>query len=128
MKKKKTPEITVTPKDASNLELFQAEHGADWQRITAHPAFLAGLQLLNIRAFNELTSLSFEDIDKYGLLILSVLIGRLKHEQDMKKLHEEQTFTFPQDEEVEYISPEEEAEHQKLRERFQVEEKKRRYG
>lgn len=128
MKKKKTPEPTVTPKDASDLELFQSEHGLEWQKITSHPAFLAGLQLLNVRAFNEITSLSFEDIDKYGLLILSVLIGRLKHEQDMKTLHKEQTFTFPVEEETDYVSPEEQAEHEMIRKRFADESRKAHYG
>lgn len=127
MKKKKVPEPTVIPQDASNLELFQAQHGEDWQRITAHPAFLAGLQLLNVRAFSELTSLSFEDIDKYGLLVLSVLIGRLKHEYDMKNLHKEKTQTFPVDEDVIYISPEEQAAHEQLREKY-AEENRKRYG
>lgn len=117
------PQITVAPKN--DLEMFQAEHGADWQRITNHPAFLGGLQLLNIRAFNELTSLSFEDIDKYGALILSVLVGRLKHENDMMNLHKEQTFTFPQDEDTVYISPEEQAEHERVRAQFS---EKKAYG
>lgn len=116
-KKQKIPQPTVTPKDTSDLELFQAEHGADWQRITTHPAFLAGLQLLKVRAFNEITSLSFEDIEKYGLLILSVLIGRLKTESDMMKLHEERTFTFPTEEELIYMSPEQESEQARLRQR-----------
>lgn len=129
VKKKKAFEQTVTPKDASDLELFQSQHGEAFQKITAHPAFLAGLQLLNLRAFNELNSLSFDEIDKYGLLILSVLIGRMKHEHDMLNLHKEQTFTFPtEDEEVIYMSPEEQSAHEQLRARFQEEERKKRYG
>src|SRR6266404_3172490 len=127
MKKKKTEQKPI-PKQINDLEEFQSAYGEQWQQITSMPAFRAGLQLLNVRSLDQIAALSNEEIEKYGLLILSSLVGLLKHENEMFNLHNEQTFKFPLDEEVEYISPEEEAEHQKLRQQFQTEERKKRYG
>src|SRR5438105_11138664 len=117
--KKKKPQPKPIPKEINDLEEFQSAYGEQWQQITTMPAFRTGLQLLNVRSLDQIAALSNEEVEKYGLLILSSLIGLLKHENDMFGLHKEQTFKFPVDEEVEYVSPEEEAEHQKLRQRFQ---------
>jgi len=128
-KKKPIPKPTEVPKQIDDLEEFQAAYGEQWQQIKAMPAFRAGLQLLNIRALDEITALSNDDIQKHGLLVLSGLIGLLKHENDMSNLDTEKTFKFPPgDDDVVYVSPEEEAAHQQLREKFQQEERKRRYG
>ena len=124
MKKKSAPK--PVPKQIDDLEEFQATYGADWHKITQMAAFRAGLQLLNVRKLDEITSLSNEDIETHGLLILANLIGLLKHENDMFNLHKEKPFTYPMDEEVVYISPEEQAEHEKLREKFDQQSRKQR--
>ena len=127
--KKKKQEPKIVPKDIQDLEEFQAVFGPDWQKITMMPAFRAGMQLLNVRALNEIASLSNEDIEKYGLLFLSILVGQLKHENSIFNLHNEKTFKLPSgDDEVEYVSPEQEAELQRMRERFSEETRKQRYG
>jgi hypothetical protein len=129
MKKKPKQESKPVPKQIDDLEEFQAAYGEQWQAITQMPAFRAGLQLLNVRSLDQITSLSNEDIDKYGVLILSSLIGLLKHENDIFNLHNEQTFKFPMGEdEVVYVSPEEEAAHQQLREKFAEQTRKQRHG
>ena len=126
-KKKSAPKIV--PKDIQDLEEFQAAYGPEFERITKMPAFRAGLQLLNVRALDEITSLSNEDIDKYGTMILANLVGMLKHENNIFNLHKEQTFKVPiEDDDVVYISDEEQAAHAQLREKFSEEVKKKRYG
>src|ERR1041385_6837896 len=125
--KKKKPEPKELPKQINDLEEFQAAYGADWHKITQMPAFRAGLQLLNVRELDRITSLSDDDIEKYGLLILSQLIGLLRHENRIFNLHKEQSFTLPSDEEVVYVSPEEQAAHEQLRSKFSEEERKTRY-
>ena len=92
------------------------------------PAFRAGLQLLNVRALNEITAMSNEDIEKHGMLILANLIGLLRHENNIFNLHNEKQFKFPVVEEEEYISPEQEAEMFKLKEKFTQENRRQRYG
>ena len=127
--KKKVTKPKEALKDIQDLEEFQAAYGPEFERITKMPAFRAGLQLLNVRALDEITSLSNEDIDKYGLLILANLVGMLKHENNIFNLHKEQTFKLPTgDDEVEYVSPEQEAELQRMKERFSEETRKQRYG
>lgn len=128
MKKKAQTKPAEVQKEITDLEEFQAVYAQDWLKITQMPAFRAGMQLLNVRKLNEITSLSNEDIEKYGLLILSSLIGLLQHENEMFSLHNQKTFKFPMDEEVEYVSPEEEAEHQKLRDKFADQQRKTLYG
>ena len=128
-KKKSEPKpLEPDPKQITDLEEFQSVFGADWQRITEMPAFRAGLQLLNVRALNEITSMSNEDIEKYGMLILANLIGLLRHENNIFGLHNQKTFKFPVEEEPEYISPEQEAEMFKLKEKFTQENRRQRYG
>jgi hypothetical protein len=126
MKKKSAPK--PVPKQIDDLEEFQAAYGADWHKITQMPAFRAGLQLLNVRELDRITSLSDDDIDKYAGLILSQLVGLLRHENGIFNLHKEQSFKFPLDEEVRYVSPEEEAAHQQLAEKFAQQTTKKRYA
>ena len=127
--KKKVTKPKEAPKDIQDLEEFQAAYGPEFERITKMPAFRAGLQLLNVRALDELIAKSDEDIDKYGSLILANLIGLLRHENNIFNLHKEKTFKLPSgDDEVEYVSPEQEAELQRMRERFSEETRKQRYG
>jgi hypothetical protein len=128
VKKKSQSKPVEVQKEITDLEEFQAAYGGDWLKITQMPAFRAGLQLLNVRKLDEITSLSNEDIDKHALLILSDLIGQLKHENNMFNLHKEQSFRLPMDEEVRYVSPEEEAAHQQLAEKFAQQTTKNRYG
>ena len=127
--KKKVTKPKEALKDIQDLEEFQAAYGPEFERITKMPAFRAGLQLLNVRALDEITSLSNEDIDKYGTMILANLVGMLKHENNIFNLHKEKTFKLPSgDDEVEYVSPEQEAELQRMRERFSEETRQKRYG
>jgi hypothetical protein len=129
MNKKATQKPKEVPKDIQDLEEFQAQYGEQFQKITQMPAFRAGLQLLNVRALDEITSLSNEDIEKYAPMILANLIGMLKHENNIFNLHKEQSFRVPiGDDDVVYMSPEEEAAHQQLREKFSEETTRKRYG
>jgi len=126
VKKKSQPK--EVPKRIDDLEEFQAAYGAEFYRITQMQAFRAGLQLLNVRELDRIASLSDDDIDKYGVLILSQLVGLLRHENGIFNLHKEQSFTIPTDEEIVYVSPEEQAAHEQLRAKFQEQAKKNRYG
>jgi hypothetical protein len=127
MKKKTPTKPKEVPKQINDLEEFQSAYGPEWQKITQMPAFRAGLQLLNVRELDKITSLSHDDIEKHGLLIFSELIGLLRHENAMFSLHKESTFQLPTDEEEIYMSPEEQAAHEQLRSKFSEEERKRRY-
>jgi hypothetical protein len=126
--KKKTPDLKTVPKTATDLQMFQEQYGADWQKIMEMPAFRAGLQLLNIRKLDQIASLTPEVIEQCSVGILSELIGQLRHENQIFNLHKEKEFRFPLEEEDIYVSPEEEAEHQKLREKFSEQARKQRYG
>lgn len=126
--KKKTAELKPNPKTASDLQLFQEQYGADWQKLIETPAFRAGLQLLNIRALDRIAFLSNEEVEKYSLGILSELIGQLKHEHQMFNLHNEKEFRFPLEEEDEYFSPEQVAEMETMKSKFREQVRKNRYG
>jgi hypothetical protein len=130
MKKKADPKLTTKENRPAitDLEEFQAAYGEDWLNITRMPAFRAGLQLLNVRKLDEITSLSNEDIEKHGTLILSDLIGLLKHENAMFNLHNEKTFRLPLDEDEEYFSPEQISEMEKMKSQFREQQRKARYG
>ena len=128
MKKKPEPKPKVLDKPLTDLEDFQAQYGDEWRRLIAMPVFRAGLQLLNVRSLDQISSLSNEEIEKNSVAILSVLIGQLRHENDLFNLHQKKEFKFPLEEQEEYMSPEEEAAHQQLRSKFIEEQRKRRYG
>ncbi len=126
MAKKQSKPKTPAPVP-TDLEEFQAQYGPDWAKITQHPAFMAGMQLLNVRKFKGITFLSNEEIDKHSREILSNLIGHLKHEEDLFTLHEAKEEQIIPNEDFDYMSPEQAAETQQLLERFSEQRKKDRY-
>lgn len=128
-KKKSVAQKPTEPKPVTtDLQMFQEQYGADWQRLLETPAFRAGLLLLNTRKLDQIASLSNEDVENYSIGILAELIGQLKHENQMFNLHKEKEYKLPLEEEDEYLSPEEEAAHHKLRETFRDQARKQRYG
>jgi hypothetical protein len=126
VKKKKEPKAPVPI--PSDLEEFQSQYGNEWLQITRHPAFIAGTQLLNIRKLKEITTLSDDQIERNGREILASLRGHLQHEDDLFTLHSKSEFKLPTDDQEEYLSPEEAAEHEALIERFREKRKRDHYG
>jgi hypothetical protein len=124
--KKKTEK--PVPKQINDLEEFQAAYGEQWMNITRMPVFRAGLQLLNVRKLNEITSLSNEEIEKHAAIILSELLGLLRHENAIFGLHEEKTFKFPLEDDEEYFSPEQVAQLEQQKAKFREQAQKQRYA
>jgi len=124
MKKKPEPK----PPLPTDLEEFKARYGNDWQLITRSPAFLAGIQLLNLRKFKGITNLSDDQIERNGREILGDLRGHLKYENDLLTLHDQRNFEFPIEEAEEYASPEQVAEMQQLIEKHREQRKKTYYA
>jgi len=120
--KPKTPAQVPT-----DLEEFQAQYGGDWLKITQHPAFMAGMQLLNVRKFKGITFLSNEEIDKHSREILSNLIGHLKHEEDLFTLHEAKEEQIIPNEEFDYLSPEQAGELEAFSAKLREQQKRERY-
>ena len=120
--KPKTPAQVPT-----DLEEFQSQYGSDWLKITQHPAFMAGMQLLNVRKFKGITFLSNEEIDKHSREILSNLIGHLKHEEDLFTLHEKQEEQIIPNEEFDYLSPEQAGELEAFSAKLREQQKRERY-
>lgn len=125
-KKKSSPKAVV--QQSTDLQLFQEQYGADWQRLLETPAFRAGLLLLNTRKLDQIASLSNEDVENYSVAILAELIGQLKHENQMFNLHKEKEYKLPLEEEDEYFSPEQVAEMEAIKSRFREQARKARYG
>ncbi len=126
MAKKKSKSLTPT-KIPSDLEEFQSQYGADWVNIKQHPAFMAGMQLLNVRKFKGITFLSNEEIEKHSREILADLIGHLKHEEDLFTLDEKREEQIIPEEGFEYLSPEQVAEQSQLLEKYREQTKRDRY-
>ncbi len=126
MKKKTLKPKTPTP-IPTDLEEFQSQYGGDWLKITQHPAFMAGMQLLNVRKFKGITFLSNEEIEKHSREILSNLIGHLKHEEDLFTLHERQEEQIIPNEDFDYISPERASEIQQILDKASEQQKRERY-
>lgn len=122
-KKKKEPIPATT-----DLQLFQEQYGADWQRLLETPAFRAGLSLLNTRKLDQIASLPPEDVQNHSVAILAELIGQLKHENQMFNLHKEKEYKLPLEEEDEYFSPEQVAEMEATKAKFREQARKQRYG
>jgi hypothetical protein len=127
MKKKvvKPKPPTQIPTD---LEEFQSQYGGDWLKITQHPAFIAGTQLLNIRKLKEITTLSPEQIEKNGREILSNLVGHLQHEDNLFTLHTQSEQALPIEEQDYYVSPEEAAQLEAQVDKFRENRKKQYYA
>lgn len=124
MARKKKVVLEPAGKD---LKQFQAKYATVWKRIIDEPAYQAGIQFLRNKKLNEVSLLSEEEIEKHGKEYLSDLRGFLRHENDMSVLHDMTDFTIPIEVEDEYLSPEQEAEQEQLREKFRAETKRQRY-
>ncbi len=120
--------VKPKPPIPSDVEEFQAQYGPDWVQIIRNPAFVAAMQLLNIRKLKTLTNLSAMEIEKNGRELLSNLVGQLQHEDDLFTLHAKTEGEFPAEEDLVYMSPEEAEEHQKLAAKFAEDRKKKHYG
>lgn len=125
MARKKKVVLEPAGKD---LKQFQANYATAWKAWIDSPAYQAGSQYLRNKKLNEVSLLSEEEIEKHGKEYLSDLRGFLRHENDMAGLHDMTDFTLPIEEVVDYISPEEEAAREQLREKFQEQSKRQRYG
>jgi hypothetical protein len=125
MAKKQPKPKTPIPTD---LEEFQSQYGGDWLKITQHPAFIAGTQLLNIRKLKSVTSLSDEQIEKNGREILADLRGHMKHEDDLFTLHTQSESAIPVEEQEFYVSPEEAAQLEAQVDKFRENRKKQYYA
>lgn len=112
------------PPIPSDVEEFQAQYAGDWIQIIRSPAFIAAMQLLNIRKLKTLTNLSPMEIERNGRELLSNLVGQLQHEDDLFTLHSKREGELPAEEEMIYMSPEEAEEHQRLAAKF-AEQRKR---
>ncbi len=116
------------PPIPSDLEEFQALYGADWIRISQSPAFLAASLLLNTRKLKGITNLSPEQIEKNGREILANLVGHLQHEDDLFTLHQQKDFKTPIEEEMVYLSPEQQVEQEELISKFRDQQRKQHYS
>lgn len=78
----------------SDLDNFQKEHGEQWASIIQLPAFGAAMSLLNLRKIASIATLTDEQIEASGKLIVSDLRGHLNHENDLINLSTAQEFVF----------------------------------
>ena len=111
-----------------DLKQLQAKYASDLKRIVDSPAYQAAVQFLRNRKTDSIAMLSPDQIEKSSKEILGDLRGYLQHENELGNLHEMTEFTIPFEEETEYISPEQEAEQDKLRAKFREETRKQRYS
>jgi hypothetical protein len=118
----------VTGPEGNDLKSFQANYAEAWRRIVDTPAYQAGVQFLRNRKLNSIANLSDDQIKQNSEQLLGDLKGYLQHENELGNLYEMVEFTLPFEEPDEYISPEQEAEQNKLREKFREENKRQRYG
>ncbi len=116
------------PPIPSDLEEFQALYGADWLNIVRNPAFIAAAQLLNIRKLKGITNLSPEQIKENGCEILANLVGHLKHEDDLFTMQDQKDVRAPIEEEMVYLSPEQQVEQEELLSKFRDQRRKQHYA
>ena len=124
MKKKKI----VTDPTGKDLKAFQVTFGDQWRQFVNSPAFAAGMQYLRNKKLEEVSTLSPDDLLKFGVQLQSELRGFLQLQDRMMALPDIQDFSVPFSEEVEYLSPEQEAEQEQLRAKFREETRKQRYA
>jgi hypothetical protein len=122
------PKKLVVEPAGKDLKQFQAKYGAVLKTILESPAYQAGTQFLRNRKMERISLLSEAEIEKNGREYLADLRGYLQHEDELLKLPEMTDFTLPFEEPDEYISPEQEAEQDKLRAKFREENRKERYA
>lgn len=123
---KKDKKIVSEPAD-KDLKAFQSKYGDQWRQFVNSPAFAAGMQYLRNKKLEEVSGLSPDDVLKFGVQLQSELRGFLQLQDRIFTLPEMQDFTVPFSEEVDYLSPEQEAEQEQLREKFRAETKRQRY-
>ena len=111
-----------------DLKQFQAKYASDLKRMIDHPAYQAAVQFLRNRKTDSIAMLSPDQIEKSSKELLGDLKGYLQHENDLTGLYEMTEFTIPFEEDTRYISPEEEAEQEQLRAKYQKESEKQRYA
>ena len=116
------------PRVPSDLEEFQALYGSDWAQFVRGPAFIAAMQILNVRKLKSITTLSPEQIEKNGREILSDLVGHLKHEEDLFTLQDQKENKSPIEDEMVYLSPEEQMEQEALIAKFKEQRKRTHYA
>ena len=116
------------PRVPSDLEEFQALYGSDWATFVRGPAFIAAMQILNVRKLKSITTLSPEQIEKNGREILSDLVGHLKHEEDLFTLQDQKENKSPIEDEMVYLSPEEQMEQEALIAKFKEQRKRTHYA
>ncbi len=116
------------PPIPSDLEEFQALYGSDWLNIVRNPAFIAAAQLLNIRKLKSITNLSDDQIERSGKEILADLRGHLKHEDDLFTLQDQKDIRTPIEEEMVYLSPEQQVEQEELLSKFRDQRRKQHYA
>lgn len=94
----------------SDLKTFREEHGDQWGAITQEPAFAGAMSHLNLEKIARIASLTDEEIEAHGKLILADLRGHLQHENDLFTLATKQDLTFRALPPEEYSDPLEEIE------------------
>ena len=118
----------VSEPAGKDLKQFQAKYASIWKTIVDSPAYQAGVQFLRNRKLERVSLLSEAEIEKNAREHLADLRGYLQHETELEHLHEMTDFSLPFEEPDEYISPEQEAEQDKLRAKFREENRKERYA
>ena len=99
------PQIQPNP-NITDLEEFQAAYGDKWIDTIRSPWFNAAMSLLNSRKLKFIESLTNEEIEKFGTIVLADLRGHLNHEHDLATLHLQQEKMPTGEEEVDYFPPE----------------------
>lgn len=94
----------------SQIERFQSEFGARWASIAADPAFNSALLVCNSEAISRIASLTDEEIELHGKLILADLRGMLRHEEALFTLAERKELNPAELGEPNYPPPEDDLE------------------
>jgi hypothetical protein len=110
----------VTP-----LQEFKKKHGQAYAKLVSSEAFKEAMFLLNVEEMNKVITLSDEDIKSHGPELLADLRGHLRHENNLMNLHIKKEFKTDFEDEDEYLSPEQAAELEKLKQRFAQDKKKK---
>ncbi len=76
------------------------------------------MQLLFLRKIDSVSRLTDADIANHSREILGDLRGFFGYEHSLSTLHKQKEFKLPIEDELVYISPEELAEHEQVRDKF----------
>ncbi len=105
----------------TDLEAFQKQHSKALVKALENPALRAAQQLLFLRKIDSISRLTDADIAANSREILADLRGFFGYEHSLSTLHKQKEFKLPVEDELEYITPENEAELQALVARFRKE-------